>query len=452
MIKNLLAYTVFAAVLVFWLCQAFPGAIPGTVVGAKVTTGNTASTFPVADTSELHGGFMQLSSLAERNTIPAERRKNYMLVDVDGQLFQLYSGSKWRAFTVGGSAPDLSDYARLRQSATFDRISALGIVHANGFGTGTYPNYFVVGNTGVVIAKSVGVTRSVFAGYTVAGRTLKDYATSTAKPIKTVLDHLDLTNAAHGGIPVACGTDPATAIFDGAPGAQGIQGIQGERGFRGYSGARGFRGYSGARGFRGYTGLAATIAVGTVETLSPSTPAYVTNVGTLSAAVFNIGIPKGEDGGATITQAQVLAVLDDQSTGMLTLQGAADSDVKAKMLYSSGAVSLYITSAGLIYAQDASGKLVWGWDNNNKTMKFSNWSTSSSRVNLTIDQKGQIHQYAANGTTLIFERHTSGRQKSYYRSSGKLAEHVEPDGKRTLYRPDGVTARMTNYTAGRLEL
>lgn len=46
----------------------------------------------------------------------------------------------------------------------------------------------------------------------------------------------------------------------------------------------------------GEDGAAATIAVGTVTTLPPGSPATVTNVGSSSAAVFNFGVPRGPDG------------------------------------------------------------------------------------------------------------------------------------------------------------
>lgn len=46
----------------------------------------------------------------------------------------------------------------------------------------------------------------------------------------------------------------------------------------------------------GKDGKAATIAVGTVTTLQPNQNAYVENVGTSTAAIFNFGIPKGDSG------------------------------------------------------------------------------------------------------------------------------------------------------------
>ena len=65
---------------------------------------------------------------------------------------------------------------------------------------------------------------------------------------------------------------------------KGEQGVQGERGEQGVAGTNGIDGKS------------ATIAIGTVTTVSPDTPASVTNTGTETDAVFNFGIPKGENG------------------------------------------------------------------------------------------------------------------------------------------------------------
>lgn len=56
------------------------------------------------------------------------------------------------------------------------------------------------------------------------------------------------------------------------------------------------QGEKGDKGDPGTPGAAATIAVGTVTTGDPTTPAAVTNAGTENAAVFNFTIPRGEKG------------------------------------------------------------------------------------------------------------------------------------------------------------
>ena len=61
-------------------------------------------------------------------------------------------------------------------------------------------------------------------------------------------------------------------------------------------GVHSFEVENGKDGLDGSDGAAATIQVGTVETLAAGSNAYVTNAGNENAAVFNFGIPVGEDG------------------------------------------------------------------------------------------------------------------------------------------------------------
>lgn len=56
------------------------------------------------------------------------------------------------------------------------------------------------------------------------------------------------------------------------------------------------KGDKGDTGAAGADGDAATITIGQVETLQPNQQCYVENVGSSTAAIFNIGIPKGEKG------------------------------------------------------------------------------------------------------------------------------------------------------------
>lgn len=83
---------------------------------------------------------------------------------------------------------------------------------------------------------------------------------------------------------------------DGAPGAQGEQGPQGPKGDTGETGPQGPQGEAGPQGEKGTDGKSATITIGIVTTVSPDTPASVTNSGTETDAVFNFEIPKGADG------------------------------------------------------------------------------------------------------------------------------------------------------------
>ena len=85
----------------------------------------------------------------------------------------------------------------------------------------------------------------------------------------------------------------------GERGVQGDPGPQGEKGQPGDPGAKGDKGDQGdpgPQGEQGVPGAAATLAVGVTETLTPGSKAYVKNVGTASAAVFDFGIPEGKAG------------------------------------------------------------------------------------------------------------------------------------------------------------
>ncbi|CAB4192491.1 hypothetical protein UFOVP1233_41 [uncultured Caudovirales phage] len=71
----------------------------------------------------------------------------------------------------------------------------------------------------------------------------------------------------------------------------------------------------GTPGATGATGTAATIAAGTVTTLSPGASATVTNAGTSSAAVFNFGIPQGTAGSQGIPGTAATATAGTTTTG-----------------------------------------------------------------------------------------------------------------------------------------
>ena len=114
---------------------------------------------------------------------------------------------------------------------------------------------------------------------------------------------------------------------------------------------RGDKGDKGDTGSTGNTGAAASIAVGTVTTLSPGSSASVTNVGTSSAAVFDIAIPKGDTGSASnetwttladkpaviaagATKADARSAIDAEYTGNRgTANGYASLDSAGKVPY-----------------------------------------------------------------------------------------------------------------------
>lgn len=85
----------------------------------------------------------------------------------------------------------------------------------------------------------------------------------------------------------------------GPQGPEGPQGPQGETGPAGPEGPEGPQGPEGPAGADGADGTTPTIAVGNVTTVSPYTPASVTNSGTNTNVILNFEIPQGIQGDTT---------------------------------------------------------------------------------------------------------------------------------------------------------
>ena len=87
----------------------------------------------------------------------------------------------------------------------------------------------------------------------------------------------------------------------------------------------------GEQGKHGTDGAAATVAIGTVTTGEPGTTASVTNVGTDTAAVFDITIPRGDKGTDGTGAGDVVAAADNTFTATNTFNGGlkTKSDMQA---------------------------------------------------------------------------------------------------------------------------
>lgn len=77
----------------------------------------------------------------------------------------------------------------------------------------------------------------------------------------------------------------------------------------------------GEQGVAGKDGTAATVAIGTVTTGDPGSNASVTNVGTDTAAVFDITIPRGDKGADGTGAGDVIAAADNTFTATNTFDG-----------------------------------------------------------------------------------------------------------------------------------
>lgn len=132
------------------------------------------------------------------------------------------------------------------------------------------------------------------------------------------------------------GTDSAARLAFGIP--KGDTGAAGQDGFspiasvtQTQSGAtisitdeQGTTTASVTNGTNGQDGEAATIQVGQVETLEPNQQAYVTNVGTSEAAIFNIGIPKGQKGDSGSGSGDMTASVYDPNGTVAAAGGIPD--------------------------------------------------------------------------------------------------------------------------------
>jgi hypothetical protein len=103
-------------------------AIPGTVIAAKVTTGHTDATFPVADQSEIRGGHHSAIDQAERDLIPLERRVEGMTcwVVADQATYRLMGGVDnihW-TLVVAGSGSVTGDYVARSGDVMTGRLEA----------------------------------------------------------------------------------------------------------------------------------------------------------------------------------------------------------------------------------------------------------------------------------------------------------------------------------------
>lgn len=87
----------------------------------------------------------------------------------------------------------------------------------------------------------------------------------------------------------------------------------------------------GEQGVAGKDGTAATVAIGTVTTGDPGSNASVTNVGTDTAAVFDITIPRGDKGADGAGAGDVIAAADNTFTATNTFYGVlkTKSDMQA---------------------------------------------------------------------------------------------------------------------------
>lgn len=135
---------------------------------------------------------------------------------------------------------------------------------------------------------------------------------------------------------------PWVAVVDVSipSGAQGVSGTAGAKGDTGSTGAKG------DTGDKGDTGSGATVAIGTVTTGAAGSSASVTNVGTASAAVLNVVIPRGNTGTAAklIQSASVTTATNGSYTWTYPTAFSSAPRITATVLAAADVYDVKITS------------------------------------------------------------------------------------------------------------
>ena len=197
-----------------------------------------------------------------------------------------------------------------------------------------------------------------------------------------------------------------------------------------------------------------------LKTCIAMVPVSATKIGAAGTAgvqgIQGIQGERGDAGTATITKSTVTDVFTAGTAGgnpLLFFPSISQSDDVTQIGVGDMLTNLRlkILPSGMILIIRPDGKYDFMYDTATRSLRLGNYSTTSSRSNYVIDYLGQVKQYARNGK-LIYQTYTSGRVKRFYADSGNLSEHTEPDGKRTLYRRNGTTPRLINYTSGAMVL
>lgn len=299
----------------------------------------------------------------------------------------------------------------------------------------------------------------------------------------------DQISNSRASIPIPCGDDPTTAIFDGAPGATGATGRSSL--FCNISAAVRSFNYDSlgvnpqpplqafavqlwhgavrliADAYVWWTGGPENRVYGssTSATFTPSVKPSFSNLSGNNYVAVQVsyssastgrqycttGIPiavtrsgiQGEPGidGSADTQADILGKIDDPTTGaILTMQmgnGEASTAAKIRVKSFSGNTVWFIDE-GNAYHKDANGinRITLAIDGSITTRDAAN------KIRLVTETSGQVTRYEQDGTTIAFRAYSTGGYGVY--RSGVLRQQVDKYGQVFGYRGDGVTLSFAN--------
>lgn len=91
--------------------------IKGISIPSRMTTGDTANTYPVADQDEINGGWHSVADNTARDAIPTERKQTGTACWVQGtSKLYVWSGAAWVEFVQGGGGASFQSLAQEYES------------------------------------------------------------------------------------------------------------------------------------------------------------------------------------------------------------------------------------------------------------------------------------------------------------------------------------------------
>lgn len=172
----------------------------------------------------------------------------------------------------------------------------------------------------------------------------------------------------------------------------------------------------------GGTGPANTLAIGTVTTVEPTTPASATITGTSPNQTLNLSIPQGLQGtNATVTQEASIGAINQVGGPAIDRQPLApqdDSTVFDRQRDIGGNVRWFRAASGLMAFQDVAGL---AYVTVNPTTQAIEGRDTANRLRLSISRQGTITTYHTDGTTPVFQLYSTGKSPNYEPPAGAPA-------------------------------
>lgn len=148
---RLIGFFIFLAVLLAMVIAVNGASIPGTIVAAAITTGDTANDFATAFTFEIQGTMKQVPDLTARDAISADRRTEGMFCYVTGEtnLYVLEGGTNnanWALWSSPTNSLTLVTVNNFVETNIFSSFTATNIYTTNLFASNIVTVYLVASN------------------------------------------------------------------------------------------------------------------------------------------------------------------------------------------------------------------------------------------------------------------------------------------------------------------